>query len=137
MRMAIAAALLAATAFPLFFFSGIAGAASAYKAPDASPPATTTATPPPANAPATTPSTGSDSAPASGDSGTAPASTDTTPAPAATGSTTAPAATTGTGDTATAPAADTGTAPANGGYQPPSVETAPGGVTIYRGSGTN
>src|SRR5260221_2287561 len=110
-------------------------AASAYKAPDP--------TTPPVPAPA-----GSTTAPAAPDSTTAPAAPDTTTTlPAAT---TTPAADTGTASsTETPPATDrtaageaAGTvpvapaAPAASAYQPPAVEAAPGGITIYHGSGS-
>src|SRR5689334_3176483 len=120
-------ALLAALAMTPFL-AGSVTAASAYKAPDTSPPAATTTT----TSPAATPAAGSTSAPA--DTSTAAPPAGSTTAPASDGSTTAPAA--NAGQATTQPAADTEVAPA-GGYQPPSVESTPGGVTIYRGSGTN
>jgi hypothetical protein len=104
-------------------------AASAYKAPDATAkPDTTT--------PAATPPAGTSSA------------TGATPPPAAASSTTSgaavPAASSGAAGSSGAPAAGGPTtggattgAPASDVYKPPSVEVAPGGITIYRGSGSN
>jgi hypothetical protein len=101
-------------------------ATDAYSAPKAVPPGGAPSVPAAATAPTTTPAT----------------TTATTP-PAT--STTVPATDTGTdglsGAPAVAPAADgTATAapvvPAVDVYKPPSVEVAPGGITIYRGSGS-
>jgi hypothetical protein len=109
-------------------------AASAYTS---TPPASTT-TPPPST---TTPpsAAGASTAPAGGSSApsiSTPAAT-TNPPPATTGQTTGGDA----GKTNGAPAApatagtDAGT-PAPTVYKPPSVEEAPGGIMIYRGSGS-
>jgi hypothetical protein len=81
-------------------------AASAYKAPSAD-----TVTPPPAEATGTT----------------TPATTTTSKTTPAT-----PAATSETGNSGSEPAAS----PNPNAYKPPSVEIAPGGITIYRGSGS-
>ena len=90
-------------------------AASAYKAPSAD-----------GVTPATAPSTTSTTTPA-------------TPAAAATTPATTSATTAGTTSTAEGTAGADAAAPVvtdPNAYKPPSVETAPGGITIYRGSGT-
>jgi hypothetical protein len=99
-------------------------AASAYKAPSADgvTPATGAATPPAATPPATTSTT-----------------TPVTPAAAATTPAATAATTTGTTSTAEGTAGAGAAAPVvldPNAYKPPSVETAPGGITIYRGSGS-
>jgi len=81
-------------------------AASAYKAPSAD-----TVTPPPAEATGTT---------------TRATTTTSTTTPAT------PAATSETGNSGSEPSAT----PNPNAYKPPSVEIAPGGITIYRGSGS-
>ena len=106
-------------------------AASAYKAPSAD-----TVTPPPAAATVTT-------TPASTTTST---TTPATPAAATTLPATTPAATSETGSSGGEPAATPtaeGTAAATApivpdpnAYKPPSVEIAPGGIMIYRGSGS-
>jgi hypothetical protein len=83
-------------------------AASAYKAPSAD-----TVTPPPAEATGTT-------------TRATTTSTTSTTTPAT------PAATSETGNSGSEPSAT----PNPNAYKPPSVEIAPGGITIYRGSGS-
>lgn len=92
-------------------------AASAYKAPSAD-----AMTPPPAAATGTV-------TPASTTTST---TTPAAPAVATTLPATAPAATSETGSSGGEPAAP----PNPNAYKPPSVEIAPGGITIYRGSGS-